>query len=60
MSYGIYTDAALTRLTSETQPKWFLMPLAGGTKISTVYLGDPLSHVMSGSAPLASFGSTGM
>ena len=43
MAYGIYNDAALTRLTSSAQPKWFLLPAAGGTKVSTLYLGDPVS-----------------
>lgn len=43
MSYGVYKDSALTRLTSENTPKWFLCPTAGAVKTGTLYIGDPFT-----------------
>ena len=38
---GFYKDAGLTLLITETSPKKFLFPLAGLSKTTSVWLGDP-------------------
>jgi hypothetical protein len=52
---GFYLDSQLTIPASLDEPKKFLVPLKGGTKTTTVYVGDPYSTFL---ADAASIGAT--
>src|SRR5208282_976221 len=54
---GFYQDAALQDPALAATPKRFLLPLAGGVKPGTLYLGDPYTATVT--AP-ASIGATGI
>lgn len=47
---GFFLDSQMTIPVSATAPKKFLVPLKGGVKTTTVYLGDPYSTVMAAPA----------
>jgi hypothetical protein len=47
---GIYRDSGLTLRVSSASPKRFLSPLKGGTKTSTLYLGDPYTATVTSTA----------
>jgi hypothetical protein len=47
---GIYRDSGLTLRVSLASPKRFLLPLKGGTKTSTLYLGDPYTATVTSTA----------
>jgi hypothetical protein len=47
---GFYLDSALTIPATLNAPKKFLVPLKGGTKTTTVYLGDPYATVLANPA----------
>ena len=54
---GFYQDAALQDPALAATPKRFLLPLAGGVKPGTLYLGDPYTATVT--AP-AAIGATGI
>lgn len=47
---GFFLDSQLTIPADPPVPKKFLVPLKGGTKTTTVYLGDPYSTVLADAA----------